>query len=97
MYFQANTWNNLLVADPFSLPEAVVILEIPGLKNPGFDLNKIDHHSLVLDESLDNVYAIVERRMKERLGNKKYSLLHGSLTDEEFVRKKQKCFNFFFF
>lgn len=85
------------MADPFSLPEAVVVLEIPGLKNPGFDLNKIDHHNLVLDESLDNVYTTVEHRMKERLDNKKYSLLHGSLTDEEFVRKNEKVFIFVYF
>lgn len=72
------------MTDPFSLPEAVVVLEIPGLKNPGFDIN-VDHHNLVLDESLNEVYATVESRMKERLENKEYSIMHGSLTDEEFV------------
>lgn len=75
-----------MVADPFSLPEAVVVLEIPGSNNPGFDLNKVGHHDLILDESLDEVYATVEHRMKERLDNKEYSIMHGSLTNEEFVR-----------
>lgn len=75
-----------MVSDPFSLPEVVVILEIPGLKNPGFDLSKVDHHNLVLDESLDDLYATVEHRMKERFTDKDYSLMHGSLTNEEFVR-----------
>lgn len=79
-----------MVADPFSLPEAVVVLEIPGLKNPGFDLNKVEHHNLIIDESLTNVYANVQRTMKQRLGNQEYSLIHGSLTDEDFVR--YKCF-----
>ncbi|VVC30900.1 Hypothetical protein CINCED_3A020017 [Cinara cedri] len=80
------TYNTLLVADPFSLPEAVVVLEIPGLKNPGFDLNKVEHHNLILDESLAEVYATVEQTMKERLDNKEYSLIHGSLTNEEFLK-----------
>lgn len=75
-----------MLANPFSLPEAVVVLEIPGLKNPGFDLNKVDHHDLVLDESLEDVYNTVARTMKERLANKEYNLMHGSLTSEEFVR-----------
>lgn len=75
-----------MVADPFLLPEAVVVLEIPGLQNPGFDLTKVDYHNLVLDESLDDLYATVEHRMKERLTGKDYSLIHGSLTNEEFVR-----------
>lgn len=73
------------MTDPFSFPEAVIVLEIPGLKNPGFDLNKVDHHDLILDEPLDKVYTTVEQRMKERLENKEYSLMHGSLTNEEFV------------
>lgn len=75
-----------MVADPFSLPEAVVVLEIPGSNNPGFDLNKIDHHDLIMDKTLDEVYATVEHRMKERLDNKEYSIMHGSLTNDEFVR-----------
>jgi len=75
-----------MVADPFSLPEAVVVLEIPGLNNPGFDLNKVNRHDLILDEPLDEVYSTVEHRMKERLDNKEYSLMHGSLTNDEFVR-----------
>jgi len=75
-----------MVADPFSLPEAVIVLEIPGLKNPGFNLNIVDHHDLILDESLDDVYSTVEHRLKERFVDKEYSLMHGSLTNEEFVR-----------
>lgn len=75
-----------MIADPFSLPEAVVVLEIPGLKNPGFDLNKVDQHDLILDEPLNKVYATVEHTMKQRLDNKEYSIMHGSLTNEEFVR-----------
>lgn len=75
-----------MIADPFSLPEAVVVLEIPGLKNPGFNLDKVDHHNLLLDESLDGVYATVEKIMKQRLGDKQFSLMHGSLSSEEFVR-----------
>lgn len=75
-----------MVADPFSLPEAVVVLEIPGSNNPGFDLNKVIRRDLVLDEPLDEVYSTVEHRMKERLDNKEYSLMHGSLTNNEFVR-----------
>jgi len=49
-------------------------------------LDKVDHHDLLLDESLDGVYATVEKRMKQRLGNKQFSLMHGSLSNEEFVR-----------
>lgn len=75
-----------MVTDPFSFPEAVVVFEIPGINNPGFDLNKVDHHDLVLDKPLDDIYATVEHRMKERLANKDYSIIHGSLTNEEFVR-----------
>lgn len=75
-----------MVADPFSLPEAVVVLEIPGLKNLGFDLNKVEHHDLLLDVLLDDVYSTVENRMKQRLADKEYSLMHGSLSNEEFVR-----------
>lgn len=75
-----------MMADPFSLPEAVVVLEIPGSKNPGFDLNEVDHRDLVLDEPLNEVFATVEHRMKERLANKEYSIMHGSLTNVEFVR-----------
>lgn len=75
-----------MVADPFSLPEAVIILEIPGLKNPGFNLNIVDHHDLILDEPLEDVYATVEHRIKERFADKEYSILHGSLANEEFVR-----------
>uniref|UniRef100_A0A2S2NRY8 Renin receptor n=1 Tax=Schizaphis graminum TaxID=13262 RepID=A0A2S2NRY8_SCHGA len=82
------TWNSLMVENPFALPEAVVVLEIPGLKNPGFDLNKVDHHDMILDEPLDEVYATVEHRMKERLDNKEYSIMHGSLTNEEFLKNQ---------
>lgn len=79
---------NLLVADPFSLPEAVVVLEIPGLKNPGFDLNKIDHHKLLMDEPLTDVFTSVKNIMIERLDDKEFSILHGSLADEGFVKDK---------
>lgn len=77
-----------MMENPFALPEAVVVLEIPGLKNPGFDLNKVDHHDMILDESLDEVYSTVEHRMKERLDNKEYSIMHGSLTNEEFLKNQ---------
>lgn len=77
-----------MIADPFSLAEAVVVLEIPGLKNPGFSVDIIDHHPLILDESLDGVYTTVENKMKQRLKEKKYSVMRGSLSNEEFVRKK---------
>ncbi|XP_050059567.1 ATPase H(+)-transporting accessory protein 2 [Aphis gossypii] len=82
------TWSNIMMADPFSLPEAVVVLEIPGSKNPGFDLNKVDHRDLVLDEPLNEVFATVEHRMKERLANKEYSIMHGSLTNVEFLKNQ---------
>lgn len=77
-----------MIADPFSLPEAIVVLEIPGLTNPSFNLNTVDHHDLLLDESLDDVYTTVENRMKQRLMDKEYSLIRGSLANEEFVRYK---------
>lgn len=80
------TWSNLLIADPFSLPEAIVVLEIPGLKNPGFNSDTVDYHDLLLDESLDDVYTTVENRMKQRLVDKEYSLIHGSLANEEFLK-----------
>lgn len=73
------------MTDPFSFPEAIVVLEIPGLKNPGFDLNKVDYHDLILDVPVDNIYASVEEILKDRLKKKEYNLLHGSLTNEEFV------------
>jgi len=72
-----------MVFDPFLLPEAVVVLEIPGFKDLELDTN--DKHNLLLDTSLNDVYATVESRMKERLANKEYSVMHGSLTNEEFV------------
>lgn len=78
-----------MVADPFSLPEAVVVLEIPGLTNPSFNFNTVDRHDLLLDESLDDVYTTVENRMKQRLVDKEYSLIRGSLANEEFVRYKK--------
>lgn len=68
------------------MPEAVVVLEIPGLKNSNFGLNKIDHHNLILDESLEDVYDTVKHRIMDRFDNKEYSLIHGSLSNEEFVR-----------
>lgn len=80
------TWKNLLITTPFALPEAVVVLEIPGLKNPNFGLNKIDHHNLILDESLEDVYDIVKQRIMNRFDNKEYSLIRGSLSNKEFVR-----------
>lgn len=82
-----------MIADPFSLPEAIVVLEIPGLKNPGFNLNTVDHHDLLLDESLDDVYTTVEDRMRQRLVDKEYSLIRGSLANEEFVRLKKYIYN----
>lgn len=73
------------MTDPYSFPEAVVVLEIPGLKNPGFNLNKVDHHDLILDVPLNNVYAVVEEIIKDKLDDEEYNLMHGSLTNEEFV------------
>jgi len=75
-----------MVFDPFLLPEAVVVLEIPGFKDLELDTN--DKHHLLLDTSLNDVYATVESRMKERLANKEYSVMHGSLTNEEFVKNE---------
>lgn len=73
------------MTDPYSFPEAVVVLEIPGLKNPGFNLNKVDHHDLILDVPLNNVYTVVEEIIKDKLDDEEYNLMHGSLTNEEFV------------
>lgn len=84
---QAKTWKNLLVADPFSLPDTVVVLEIPGLKNPGFNLKYIEHHKLITDEPLVDVYNTVKQIIKQRLENEQYSLIYGSLTNDEFVRE----------
>lgn len=77
-----------MVADPFLLPETVVVLEIPGLKNPGFDLNKVEHHNLVKDEPLVEVYNTVKQMINQRLSDNQYSILYGSLTNEEFVREQ---------
>jgi len=79
-------WKKLLINTPFSLPEAVVVLEIPGLKNPSFGLNKINHHNLILDESLEDVYAIVKQRILLRFNDKESSFIHGSLSNEEFLK-----------
>lgn len=83
---EKNTWNRLLMSDPFELPEAIVILEIPGKKNPGFNMDTVDHHDLIMDESLDQVYATIERRMKERFAEKQYSLMRNTITEKQFVR-----------
>lgn len=85
---QERTWSKLLMSDPFELPEAVVILEIPGKKNPGFDLNNVDQHELIMDESLEQVYTTIEYNMKERFAEKHYSFMRNLMTQEEFVRKK---------
>lgn len=73
------------MTDPSAFLEAIVVLEIPGLQNPGFDLNKVDHHDLIMDQSIDKVYSFVEEILKDRLKSNEYNILHGSLTNEEFV------------